>query len=206
MGMLRRPIICCVPLALILTLQAPATAWGLLELKFATAPALPSLPTVTLNASAQTPTTAMTNFAVEDTRLTKSGWNLTVEGQSGAGRSPVFAQDCPKAKCGAEAEGYIAGGRTLAADSLTLNSTGAKFTGGLGTAPTLQCATGCGIDSPIPVKIASDATGALAGEGTWTTSGFASTSLALTVPTTLRALPSEEIYRVNVLWTLSTGP
>jgi hypothetical protein len=56
------------------------------------------------------------------------------------------------------------------------------------------------------MKIASDATGVLAGEGTWTTSGFASTSLALAAPTTLRALPSEEIYRVNVLWTLSTGP
>jgi hypothetical protein len=206
MGMLRRPIICCVPLALMLAAQAPTAAWGLLELKFATAPALPSLPTITLNASAQTPTTAMTNFAVEDTRLTKSGWNVTVEGQSGAGRSPVFAQYCPKAKCGAEAEGYIPSGRTLVADSLTLNSIGAKFTGGLGTAPTLQCATGCALDSTTPVKIASDATGPLAGEGTWTTSGFASTSLALAVPTTLRALPSEEIYRANVLWTLSTGP
>jgi hypothetical protein len=54
--------------------------------------------------------------------------------------------------------------------------------------------------------VASDASGVLTGEGTWTTSDFSSSSLALALPTTLRALPSEEVYRVNVLWTLSTGP
>jgi hypothetical protein len=56
------------------------------------------------------------------------------------------------------------------------------------------------------VKLASDATGLLAGEGVWGASGFSASSLALAAPTTLRALPNEEIYRVNVLWTLSTGP
>jgi hypothetical protein len=182
------------------------SAWALLELRFATPPALPVLSSVTLNARAQTVDTTMTNFAVEDTRLTKSGWNVTVEGQSGAGKSPVFAQYCPKTQCGSSAEGYVTGGSSLAAGSLTLNSTGAQFTGGLGTAPTLQCGAGCAIDSPSAVKIASDGTGLLAGEGTWTTSGFSSSSLALAVPTTLKALPSEEVYRVNVLWTLSTGP
>jgi hypothetical protein len=191
---------------LALAFLPPASAWGLLELRFATAPALPGLPSVVLNAKSQTLDTTMTNFAVEDTRLTKSGWNVTVESQSGAGRSPVFAQYCPRAQCGSSAEGYVTGGNSLAADSLTLNSTGAQFTGGLGTVPTLQCATGCAIDSPSAVKVASDASGVLAGEGTWTTSGFSSSSLALAIPTTLRALPSEEVYRVNVLWTLSTGP
>jgi hypothetical protein len=44
------------------------------------------------------------------------------------------------------------------------------------------------------------------GEETWTTSGFSPTSLTLAVPTTLFALASEEVYRVNILWTLSTGP
>jgi hypothetical protein len=203
--MRRRSIICAL-VALALALQAPATAWGLLELKFTTAPALPSLPAVTLNASARTVATAMTNFAVEDTRLGKLGWNVTVEGQSGTGKSAVFAQYCPKAKCGAQSEGYVAGGATLPADSLTLNSTGAQLSGGLGTAPTLQCAAGCNLDSPTPVKVASEPSGQLLGEGNWTTSGFSPTSLALAAPTTLRALPSEEVYRANVLWTLSSGP
>lgn len=36
--------------------------------------------------------------------------------------------------------------------------------------------------------------------------GFSSSSLSLTVPTTLHALPSEQVYRVSVLWTLSRGP
>ncbi|HUA75311.1 MAG TPA: hypothetical protein VL988_11185 [Solirubrobacteraceae bacterium] len=188
------------------SLLFPASAAALLELRFATPPALPALPAVTLNGKAQSDTTAMTPFAVEDTRLTKAGWNLTVEGQSGTGRSAAFAQYCPKAKCGADAEGYVAGGSTLAPGSLVLNSTGASFTGSLGTAPTLQCSTGCAIDSATPVKVASQGSGLLSGEGTWSTTGFSANSLALAAPTTMRALPNEEIYRVNVLWTLSTGP
>jgi hypothetical protein len=195
-----------VSLALLASLLAPAPAPALLELRFSSPPALPLLPPLTLNAQAQSDTTAMTPFAVEDTRLTKSGWNLTVQGQSGAGRSPVFAQYCAKAKCASDAEGYVAGGRSLAADSLALSSSGASFSGGLGSAPTLECSAGCSIDHTTPVKVASDATGLLAGEGTWTAGGFSSASLTLAAPTTLRALPSEEIYRVNVLWTLSTGP
>lgn len=189
-----------------LALALPASAAGLLELRYVTPPALPSLPTVTLNGRAQTTEAKMTGFAVEDTRLTKSGWNITAQGQTGPGHSAVFAQYCPKPKCGAVSEGYVAGGNALAADSLTLNTTGASFTGGLGTAPTLQCSTPCALDHASAVKIASDATGLLSGEGTWTAGGFSAGSLALTTPTTLRALPSEEVYRVNILWTLSSGP
>jgi hypothetical protein len=172
-------------------------------LKFVTVPALPALPAITINAHSQTLNATMNNFSVADTRTAKSGWNVTVAGQTGTGKSAVFAQYCPKAKCGSESEGYAAGGSTLAANSLTLSSTGAKFTG-TGTAPTFQCATACNVDSATAVKIASAATGA--GEGTWTTTGFSATSLALSVPTTLRGLPAEEVYRVNILWTLATGP
>jgi len=93
----------------------------------------------------------------------------------------------------------------MAANSLKLNSTGASFKGGTGAAPTLQCAAGCNLDGATAVKIASAATGG-AGEATWTTSGFSATSLSLAVPTTLRTLANEEVYRVNILWTLSTGP
>jgi hypothetical protein len=187
----------------LLALGLPDIAWG--PLTFTTVPALPTLATVTLNAKAQTVNTAMTNFSVSDTTGTKLGWNVTVIGQSGAGKSAVFAQNCPKLKCGAQAEGYVAGGLKLAANSLKLNSTGAKFSGGTGAAPTLQCAASCNVDSAAAVKIASAATGG-AGESTWTTSGFSATSLALSAPTTLRALPAEQVYRVNLLWTLATGP
>jgi WxL domain surface cell wall-binding len=173
--------------------------------EFGTAPKLPTLTTVALNAKAQPVNTTMTNFSVIDTRGTKSGWNVTVAGQSGTGKSAVFAQYCPKAKCGTDAEGYITGGQKMAANSLKLNSTGAKFSGGTGSAPTLQCSTACNVDTTTAVKIASAATGG-AGEATWTTTGFTATSLALAVPTTLRALLNEEVYRINILWTLTTGP
>jgi len=173
--------------------------------EFGTAPKLPTLPTVTLNAKAQTVNATMASFSVIDTRGTKSGWNITVAGQSGTGKSAVFAQYCPKLKCGTDAEGYVAGGQKMAANSLTFNSTGAKFSGGTGSAPTLQCSTACNVDSASAVKIASAATGG-AGESTWTASGFSATSLALAVPTTLQALKNEEVYRVNILWTLATGP
>jgi hypothetical protein len=173
--------------------------------EFVTAPKLPTLSSVTLNAKAQTVNTTMTNFSVIDTRGTKSGWNVTVIGQSGVGKSAVFAQYCPKAKCGTDAEGYVAAGHKMAASSLKLNSTGAKFAGGIGAAPTFLCGSGCNVDSATAVKIASAATGG-AGESTWTTSGFSATSLALAVPTTLVALANEEVYRVNLLWTLATGP
>jgi hypothetical protein len=147
----------------------------------------------------------MTNFSVTDTRGTKSGWKVTANGQAGEKKSAVFAQYCPKAKCGASAEGYLAGGAKLLANSLKLNSTGAKLAGGIGAAPTLQCAASCNLDSAVAVKIVSAAVGG-AGENTWTTSGFSAESLALAVPTTLKILPNEEVYRVNILWTLATGP
>jgi hypothetical protein len=179
------------------------TAQGAFE--FGTAPKLPTLTSVTLNGKSQTVNTTMTNFSVIDTRGTKSGWNVTVIGQAGTGKSAVFAQYCPKLICGTDPEGYVTSGQKMAAGSLTLNSTGAKFSGGTGTAPTLQCSTACKVDNATAVKIASAATGG-AGEGTWTTTGFTATSLALAVPTTLKVLKNEEVYRVNLVWTLSTGP
>ena len=201
-SMTRRFAACMIGFGCALGLGAPAARAAF---EFKTAPVLPTLTSITINAKSQTVNTTMTNFAVTDTRGTKSGWNVTVNGQAGTGKSAVFAQYCPKAKCGSESEGYIAGGQKMAANSLTLNTTGAKFTGGTGSAPTFQCSTACKVDSAAAVKIASAATGG-AGESTWTSSGFSVTSLALAIPTTLRALPSEEVYRVNVLWTLATGP
>jgi hypothetical protein len=187
----------------LLLLALPARAWGV-SLKFGIAPALPSLPTVTLNAHAQTSNSTMNNFSVEEL-LETEGWNITVAGQSGAGKSAVFAQYCPNTTCGSDPKGYVSGGATLPAKSLALNTTGASFTGGSGTAPTFQCASGCSVDGASAVKIASKAAG-VAATNTWKTTGFSSTSLALSTATTLKVLPTSEEYRVNILWTLSTGP
>ena len=177
------------------------------SLSFSTVPALPTLGAVTLNGSAQTTNSTMTNFGVADATGSGSGWNVTVEGQTGVGKSAVFAQYCGKAKCGADSEGYVGAGATLPANSLTLNSTGGSFSaqgGTTGTAPTLQCSTACNVDHATAVKIASAA--AAAGMGTWLTTGFSGTSLALSTPSTLKLLANEEVYRVNLLWTLGTGP
>jgi hypothetical protein len=176
------------------------------SLAFGTAPALPtSIGTVALNGQAQTLTTQMNDFDIDDTTGTGSGWNVTVQGQTGAGNSPVFAQYCPTGG-GCGTVGYVGGGASLPANSLTLNSTGATFstTGGAGTTPTLSCASGCSLDSSTALKIASAAVGA--GKGPWVTSGFGASSLSLAIPTTTKVLPAGEVYQVNLLFTLGSGP
>jgi hypothetical protein len=177
------------------------------SLSFSTVPAMPTLSSITLNGQAQTTTTTMTPFGVADATGSGSGWNVTVAGQSGAEKSAVFAQYCPNATCGADVKGYVPSGATLAANSLTLNSTGASFaaqSGSTGTAATLQCGAACNVDSASAVKIASAALNA--GMGTWLTTAFSATSLSLSTPTTLKALSNAEVFRVNLLWTLATGP
>jgi WxL domain surface cell wall-binding len=178
------------------------------SLAFSTAPALPTLSSVTLKGEAQTTTTTMTNFGVVDGTGSGSGWNTTVAGQTGSEKSAVFAQYCPtEPKCGTDSKGYVPSGATLPANSLTLSSTGASFgaqNGSTGTAPTLQCSSACNVDSATAVKIASAAVSA--GMGTWLTTGFGASSLSLATPSTLKSLSNGEVYRVNLIWTLSTGP
>jgi hypothetical protein len=178
------------------------------SLSFSSAPAMPTLTALTLNGQAQTTNTTMTNFAAQDATGSGAGWNTTVIGNTAALKSPVFKQYCPSATCGTDSgPGYVGGGQTLAANSLTLNSTGATFSalnGSTGTAPTLQCSATCNVDSAVAVKIASAAPGA--GMGTWTTTGWTGTSLALSTPTTLKTLQAGEAYRVDLVWTVNTGP
>jgi hypothetical protein len=137
-----------------------------------------------------------------------AGWNVTVNGNAAGGKSAVFKQCCPNATCGSDSgPGYVSGGQTLAANSLTLSSTGASFTGQngtTGTAPTLQCAGACNVDSASAVKIASAAVGT--GMGTWATTGWGGSSLALSTPSTLKTLQSNEVYRVGLVWTINSGP
>ncbi|MDP9277559.1 MAG: hypothetical protein M3O76_05050, partial [Actinomycetota bacterium] len=176
---------------------------------FDPAPALPALGTIALNGQAQNKTAQMNNFGVNDTTASPSGWNVTVTGDSSAGKSPVFKQYCNNggSACGSDpANSYVSGGRTLAASSLTLNSTGASWTGGTGSAPTFQCGGGsCAIDSASATKIGSAANGS-AGTGLWTTNGFSASSVKLSTPSTLRVLPANEIYRLDIVWSLNSGP
>src|SRR5947209_9286502 len=182
-------------------------------LSFSSAPAMPTLTGVTLSGQAQTTNTTMTNFAVDDSTGTGSGWNVTVNGRSGSGLSAVFAQYCNSGSAcnsGADpANSYVSGGATLPADSLTLNSTGASFSaqnGSTGNAPTLSCSSSCGVDHATANKVASASNSPVQGMGTWGTGSWSGTSLALSTPTTLKVLPTNEVYRVDLLWTLNSGP
>jgi hypothetical protein len=178
------------------------------SLSLSSAPALPTLTAITLNGQAQTTNTTMTNFTVLDATGSAAGWNVTVNGNGAGGKSPVFKQYCPNATCGSDTgPGYVTSGQTLAANSLTLSSTGASFTGQngtTGTAPTLQCASACNVDSASAVKIASAAAGA--GMGTWATTSWGGTSLAISTPSTLKTLQANEVYRADLVWTINSGP
>ena len=172
---------------------------------FATAPVVGNLTGVTLDGQAQTTNTTW-NLTASPFAITSSGanggWNLTVKG-SGAAGSAVFKQYCPNASCGTDSgPGYVAGGYTLPANSLTINTSGAGWTSG-GTTPSYQCnVSACNVDSGTAVKIVSASTSVAL--GTWQASGSAALSLA--TPTTLHKLQTNEVYRVNLLWTVSSGP
>jgi hypothetical protein len=180
-------------------------------LSFTTSPDVPTLPALTLNGQAQTLNATMGNFGVSDSTGSGAGWNVTVSGDNAGGKSPVFKPYCTNAGgCGAHPLGYVASGTALAANSLTLNSTSAGFSaqnGTTGTAPTHQCnPTACNVDAPpaSPVKVIAAA--ASAGMGSYLTTGYTATSIAANTPSTTQALLANEVYRVDLLWTLGSGP
>ena len=77
---------------------------------------LPTLTGVTLNGKSQTTSTIWSNAMKITSSGTNTGWNLTVNGNAGGGKSAVFKQYCPNATCGSDSgPGYIAGGFTLPA-------------------------------------------------------------------------------------------
>jgi hypothetical protein len=167
---------------------------------------LPALTGITLNGQAQTTTTtwnlATNRFKVTSSGTPNVGWNLTVNGDSSAGNSAVFKQFCPSASCGTDSAGYVSGGFTLAADSLSLNTASATWTAGA-TKPTYQCnAVACSVDSSTPVKIVSASSSVAT--GAWTSSGSA--TMSLKTPSTLHKLQTGEVYSVNLVWTVNTGP
>jgi WxL domain surface cell wall-binding len=178
------------------------------NLGFGTVPTLPSLGSLQLNGQAQTKTAKMNNFSVIDSPGSSDvGWNVTVQGDSTAGKSAVFKQYCPpgSAPCGADPAGYVTGGRSLVANSLTLSTSGASWSGGTGGTPTFNCSSSaCFVDAASAQKIAAAANSA--GTGLWSASGFGNSSVSLATPTTLRVLPTNELYHADVVWTLNSGP
>ena len=178
-------------------------------LAFGTAPDVPDLPSLTLNGQSQTKNAQMSSFSISDGSGSGSGWNVSVIGDSSAGKSAVFKEYCNSASpCGAvPANSYATSGAALAANSLTLSSSGAGFTaqnGTTGTAPTHQCSTPCNVDSATQSKIVSAASGA--GMGTYQANTYGASSLALNAPTTVKALGTNEVYRVDLVWSLNSGP
>jgi hypothetical protein len=187
-------------------------------LSLTTPPVTPILPTLVLNGAAQTLNTTEGSWTAADATGSGSGWNLNVIGDSSALKSAVFKEyctdgtatnGCNTAVSGGPGPGYVTTSpQTLAANSLKLNSTGATMTAGggtTGTAPTHSCAAGCNMDSASAVKTASAAVSA--GLGTWTGGAYSGTSVALSAPTTVKAIGTgNKVYRVDLIWTLSTGP
>jgi hypothetical protein len=198
----------------------PATALGATDttqfsvtpgaLQFGTTPNAPNFSALNLNGSAQTLNATMANYSVADATGSGSGYNVTVIGDTAGGKSPVFKQYCDNggSACGGTpANSYVSGGATLAANSLTLNSTSATFSaqgGTTGTQPTHSCNAGCFVDSAGAVKTISAAVGA--GMGTWLTANYSATSLALATPSNISVLPANQVYHVDLVWTANTGP
>ena len=180
------------------------------SLDFGASPGLPGISTLVLNGQAQTISSRVANFEVSDASGTGLGWSISVSGDDGPGKSPVLKQYCPALECGDHAgPGYVADGSTLPANSLTLDSNGATFMpvhGSTGLRPAHQCNAGCFVDAPplSPTKVVAAASGT--GMGTFRTSGFSSSSLRLAAPDSTRRLQTGELYRVDLTWTLNSGP
>jgi hypothetical protein len=199
--------------AALLALPSAASA----QLEFGSAPNVPSLGAVTLAGAAQSQTAQMANWEVQDSRLVALGWHVTAQGDGTAGKSAVFKEycsdgtatnGCNTAVGGGSGPGYVTGGHTLPAGSLTLDSSGASFQPvGLtvGTPPTHLCSAGCLLDSASAVSVASAALGI--GLDTWRAQGYSADSLSLAVPTSTRFIGSgNKLYRMDVVWTLASGP
>ena len=153
--------------------------------------------------------TRMADFAVTDASGSRQGWSITVSGDRGRDRSPVLRQYCPSSSCGDHpGPGYVADGLTLPPNSLTLDSSGARFRGSGDAAkpPRNSCGQTCFIDTAptSPSKIAEARAGS--GAGAFESSGFDDSSFRLVAPNRSKALPRGEIYRIDISWSLNTGP
>jgi hypothetical protein len=154
--------------------------------------------------------TRMASYAVTDASGSGEGWSISVSGARGPGRSPVLRQYCPSAGCGGDpGPGYVSNGLSLPANSLALDSSGAEFHSqwpGSGAPPVHSCDRLCFIDArgSLPSKIAVAAMGA--GIGAFKATGFEKDSFRFVGPVEPGKLPRGQRYRVDVGWSLNTGP
>lgn len=189
------------------TTQFPVVAG---PLGFGSPPVASEPPRLVLSAPTEAQKMQINDFSVTDATGSGGGWNITVSGARGPGKSPVFKQYCPSIACGKDSgPGYVPGGEALPPNSLTLNSTGASFSAqgdSTGKPPSQQCDHGCFVDTPpgLPTKIVSAPSGA--GMGTFRTTGWSSSSLSLAAPRTVLALTAGEVYRLDLVWSLDNGP
>jgi hypothetical protein len=173
-------------------------------------PDQPRVPSLAFNGHAQALNAQMSDFAVTDASGAGEGWNLTVSGAGGRGVSPQLRQYCPVARCGNHrGHGFIAGGSALPFGSILLDSSGAGFTseaGDTGNQPSHECGEGCLLDSPplAPTRIVAAPNGA--GLGTFRAADFSARSLKLVAPGSSQVFKPHEVYRVDLSWTLNTGP
>ncbi len=173
-------------------------------------PDQPLVPPLAFNGHAQALNAQMSNFAVTDASGAGEGWNLTASGAGGKGTSPRLRQYCPVARCGNHrGRGFIAGGSVLPFGSMLLDSSGAGFSseaGGTVNQPSHECSEGCLLDTaPLaPTRIAAAEQGS--GLGTFRAAGFSAKSLKLVAPGSNSVFKPREVYRVDLSWTLNTGP
>ena len=80
------------------------------SLGFDAAPNLPPFAGVTLNGQSQTSAAHMSDWAVTDGTGSGSGWNVTVQGDNGAGKSAVFKEYCTDPAATNGCDTAVAGG------------------------------------------------------------------------------------------------
>jgi hypothetical protein len=151
------------------------------SLALTTNPVVPVLPTLTLNGNAQTLNATMSGWTAVDATGSGSGWNLNVIGDSSAGKSAVFKEYCT--------DGTATNGCSTAVS-------GAPGPGYVTTSPQTLTANS--------LKLNSTSATMTAGGGS---TGYSATSVALTAPTTIKAIGTgNKVYRLDMIWTLATGP
>jgi hypothetical protein len=137
---------------------------------------------VTLDGTAKTTTATMDGFNVNDARATGAGWNVTVQATQLAEHNGTA---------------YVASGKTLAANSLSMPAPTVAANGTTSAAPSMTGGPYT-IDAASAVKIASAATDAGMGSYDFTQGG----SLTLSVPTSTYA----RTYRSDVTVSVVSGP
>lgn len=145
---------------------------------------------VTIGNAAQSPKATLANFNVRDFRGTGAGWNVTAQ-------ATQFAQWDSTLNAGAG--GYVTGGKTLAASSLTLVAPTVAAVGDT-TSPAPAITAGpYTVDGAGAVKFASATANTGMGEYTL---AFGADSLTLAIPVNVVAAT----YRSTVTVDLVSGP